>query len=89
MKTLKLKKVTNYFGCMFLGIGIRLLGVSTLMIGISLMIIPFVLIFLLFGVNKANLLMSYVMRKPINWTFGKGTGDSLLEIHRDIDKGII
>jgi hypothetical protein len=51
------------------------------------MVVPYTLIFLFLGIDKANISMSYIMRMPMNWTFGEGIGDSLLGIHRDIEKG--
>lgn len=88
MKALKLQRITRHFGYILLGVVIRLLGISTLIIGVLLMFAPYTLIFLLLGIDNANVTMSYVMRLPMNWTFGEGMGDSLLEVHRDIEKGV-
>lgn len=43
------------------------------------------LIWIVLGMNKANVIMSTVMRYPMNMVFGDYAGDQLLEIHKDMD----
>ena len=66
-------------------------------LGIIIMIIPFLLylclafaklimlIFIILGINKANLVMSKIMRIPMNWLFGGKSGDELLWLHKEIE----
>ena len=63
----------------------RLLGLILIFSGVTIMIIPFMLIFIILGINKANLVMSKIMRIPMNWVFGGKSGDKLLWMHREIE----
>ena len=72
-----------------IGVVTRLIGLIAFICGTVLMAMPFVVIWLFAGINKANVIMSTVMRYPMNMVFGEGMGDALLEVHEAMDKGVL
>lgn len=45
---------------------------------------PFIIMFLIFGINQANIFMSTIMKVPMNELTGDNLGDTLLDIHKEI-----
>lgn len=61
----------------------RLIGFVLFFLGVLILILPFILVVILFGINKANVIMSTVMKCPMNLFFD-GMGNDLLETHLKI-----
>ena len=77
LKQLKIHTMKKFRNAL-VGIFTRLSGLILFIIACFLMIIPFFSIFILFGINKTNVMMSTVMRIPMNMLFGDKAGDNLL-----------
>ena len=50
-----------------------------------LMIVPFFLILIFAGIDKANIIMTKVIKYPMNWMTGSNMGNELLELYEDIE----
>ena len=68
-----------------LGIVIRITGLILFILGMLIMIAPFVIVWMVFGINKANVIMSSAMRHPINMLIGDEMGDLLLHVNKEIN----
>ena len=62
----------------------RLIGLFLFIIFALLMSIPFFILWILFGIDKANVIMSTVMRVPMNMISDTNDGDKLLSIHKEM-----
>ena len=62
----------------------RLIGLFLFIIFALLMSIPFFILWVIFGIDKANVIMSTVMRMPMNYISDSNDGDTLLSIHKDM-----
>lgn len=69
---------------LLLGAVTRLIGLVTFFSGILIMAAPFFIIWVLLGIDRANVAMDIVMRLPINMLFGDKMGDELLKMHRSM-----
>jgi len=73
----------------FLKMIIRLTKLFYFILVLILMVTPFAVLCLIFGLDKANVTMSTIMRHPMNMLFGDDIGDALLQKHQDIVTGIL
>lgn len=66
------------------GAFIRLIGFIAIIVVSFLSFIPFVIIHILFGIDRANWFSTIIMRYPFNWLFGDNIGDALYERYKEI-----
>lgn len=66
------------------GVFIRLIGLIFTIVVSFFGFIPFVVTHILFGIDRANLFASIIMRYPFNWLFGDNLGDALYEKYKII-----
>lgn len=59
------------------------IGIPVLLVMCCVGVVPFVVAFILFGIDRANVVMSTLMWFPMNWFVGDNIGDALLQWHKN------
>ena len=86
MKLNRNSKIGKYFLYTLLGV-VKLFKILLVCVLTTLLMIPFIISNLIFGLNKSNLYMSKILRKPNNWIDNDKDGDTLVYLYEKILDG--